>query len=304
MALARDIPPLSWLLAFEAAATHKSFGSAAASLRTSQPAISQRIAQLERNLGAVLFTRTTRGVQLTAAGAGLLAGLSDGLQRLDSAIAEARRSAMEANLTIATDFGFAALWLVPRLSSLQSALAGTVVRVMTSQNGFDLQRDPIDVAVVFGSGGWPGCLAERVMPETVLPVCAPALLAKLPRRITARSLWSLPLLHVDAGADTEWLDWAGYLRAIGAAAAERQQHHLAINNYSLVIQAALAGRGVALGWRPLVDDLLAGRQLVAALERPVTTERGYYRVLRQGRQRTKAVRTFERWLRDELGRST
>src|SRR3712207_4562152 len=122
MASERRIPPLSWLLAFEAAARHKSFGSAAVALGTSQPAISQRIARLEASLGVMLFARTPRGVQLTAQGVRLLTALNQGLSQIEAGLEEARRPGAGGHLTIATDFGFASLWLVPRLSSLQGAL--------------------------------------------------------------------------------------------------------------------------------------------------------------------------------------
>src|SRR5829696_4266337 len=104
----RRIPPMPWLLAFEAAARHRSFGSAAAALGTSQPAISQRIAHLEASLGVPLFKR--------------------------------------------------------------------LPRVVTSQTEVDITREPIDVAIVFGSGQWRACVAEPIVPEAVLPVCAPGLL--------------------------------------------------------------------------------------------------------------------------------
>src|SRR4028119_2065206 len=89
----RRIPPLSWLLAFEAAARHKSFGSAAAALGTSQPAVSQRIAPLEASLQVTLCKRLARGVQLTPEGIVLLQGLHEGLSLIETAVEEARRAA-------------------------------------------------------------------------------------------------------------------------------------------------------------------------------------------------------------------
>src|SRR5215211_4859049 len=108
MGTERRIPPLAWLLAFEAAAHHKSFGSAALALGTSQPAISQRIAQLEASLNVALFKRVPRGVQLTAEGAVLLGGLTEGLGLIEASIDETRQHRTDGALTIATDFGFAA----------------------------------------------------------------------------------------------------------------------------------------------------------------------------------------------------
>src|SRR3712207_3939019 len=154
MASERRIPPLPWLLAFEAAARHKSFGSAAAALGTSQPAVSQRIAHLEASLQVSLFKRLPRGVQLTPEGVVLLEGLHEGLGLIENAVEEARRQG-GGTLSVATDFGFAAFWLVPRLPSLRDAAPELDVRVVTSQTELDIQHEPIDVAVVFGSGQWP-----------------------------------------------------------------------------------------------------------------------------------------------------
>jgi putative choline sulfate-utilization transcription factor len=298
MSESRNIPPLSWLLAFEAAARHKSFGSAAAALNTSQPAISQRIANLETTLGAVLFSRTPRGVQLTSEGTHLLDGLAQGLAQIETAVDGVRRIGASAPLTIATDFGFAALWLVPRLPSLQRTLPETDVRVMTSQSGFDPTREPVDVAVMFGSGEWPGCNAELLIQETVIPVCSPDFLKRHKGLVTPCSLRSLPLIHVGSAETTDWLDWAGYFHRLGLEFG-MPQHHVTINNHSLVIQAALAGQGVALGWRPLVDGLIEQGHLVPALDQAVRTSLGYYVVAKRGRG-SRAVRLFRNWLRTQM----
>ena len=296
----RRIPPLSWLLAFEAAARHKSFGSAATALGTSQPAVSQRIAHLEASLQVTLFKRLARGVQLTPEGIVLLQGLHEGLGLIENAVEEARRHGRGGTLSVTTDFGFAAFWLVPRLPSLREAAPELDVRVVTSQTELDVQREPIDVAIVFGSGHWPGCVAELVVRESVLPVCAPGLLAGRAAPAAPRDLHALPLLHLESGDDTQWLDWPGWFHALGVGSPTTEQR-ITINNYSLVIQAALAGQGVALGWRPLVDDLLDRGQLVPALDQPVVTEKGYYLVHRRAGAGSKVVTLFRSWLRGQLG---
>src|SRR5688572_25297899 len=127
----RLLPPLARLLAFEAAARHRSFSAAAAALGTSQPAVSQRIATLEGTLGVTLFRRTPRGDELTPEGADLFAALQEGLDIVEAAVARTRSAKRSLSLTVATDFGFAAFWLVPRLASLRDAAPDLDVRVMT-----------------------------------------------------------------------------------------------------------------------------------------------------------------------------
>ena len=299
MVSGRRLPPLSWLLAFEAAARYKSFSSAASALGTSQPAISQRIAHLESELGVPLFRRLPRGVQLTSQGSHLLTALNDGLDLIETAFVEMCQEGRSDRLTVATDFGFAAFWLIPRLESLRLAVPQVDVRVVTSQTTIDLHREPVDVAIVFGPGQWPGCIAEPILPEIVTPICAPSLLAERDRPVHPADLMRFPLLHVESDENTLWLDWAGWFRAAGCPP-RGGDHGVTINNYSLVIQAALAGQGIALGWRPLIDDLLAREQLVPALDHSVRTDRGYYFVHTRGRSRSKAVRLFRQWMADQL----
>lgn len=265
---------------------------------TSQPAISQRIANLEAELAATLFTRLARGVQLTPDGALLLSSLTEGLDVVEAALDVMRRPHGR-QFTVASDFGFAAFWLMPRLPSLRETLAGVNVRIVTAQAPFDLQREPIDVAIAFGAGRWPGCVAEPLLREQVQAVCAPSLLDRLGRLREPRDLPGWPLLHLEASAETHWLDWPGWFKRLGVAFAESERR-VTINNYSLLIQAALAGQGVALGWRPLIDDLLERGQLVAALDVSVPTENGYYAVMRRSARVERTATAFCAWLGDQL----
>jgi hypothetical protein len=131
----RLLPPLAQLLAFEAAARHRSFSAAATAHGTSQPAVSQRIAAFEADSGTPLFRRTPRGVQPTPEGADLFAALQEGLDIVEAAIGRTPGGAAEPQPDVATDFGFAAFWLVPRLASppCGETAPDLDVRVMTAQ---------------------------------------------------------------------------------------------------------------------------------------------------------------------------
>lgn len=307
MAGTRRLPPAAWLLTFEAVARHRSFSRAARALGTSQPAASQRVLHLEAELGLALLRRLPRGVAPTEEGSRLLAALDEGFGRIEEALEGARAAAAgrAARLTVSTDFGFAAFWLLPRLGSLAATAPGIEVRVLTTQAEPDLGREPaVDLAIAFGDGRWPGCAAEPLLPEAVLPVAAPALLRPPPR--TPAELAALPLIHLEAAAPgrRRWLDWPAWLAAAGGDAApppgDGGGRGLALDNYILVLQAAVAGQGVALGWRPLVDDLLATGQLVAALDREVRSGCGYHLVRPRGRSAGRAAALFEGWLRRQL----
>jgi LysR family glycine cleavage system transcriptional activator len=170
------------------------------------------------------------------------------------------------------------------------------VRVVTSQ-AYDAQRDHGDIAILFGDGHWPSCTAARLFPESVTPVCSPAFRDAHPHVARAEHLLTLPLLHVQPTRPERWLSWSGWFDAHGldTVAAARG---VTFNSYALVIHAALLGEGVALGWAPLVDELVAAGQLVKPVDAPVVTSRGYFLVRPPQRPEPDATHVFRRWLLD------
>ena len=286
------------LSAFESAARLASFTAAARELGSTQPAVSQRIVQLEEDLGTPLFERGHRGVTLTAEGALLYEAVRSGLDTIREATADIRARRATGALTILTDAGFATYWLMPRLARLKASMPGVNVKIVTSQLGYDPHRDHADIAIAFGDGNWPPCTSTRLFAEAVTPVCSPAL-RDAHAVASAADLAELPLLHVQPTEPERWLAWNTWFAAYGLTA-PAQSEGMMFNSYSLVVQAALMGQGVALGWTPLTDELVASGQLVRLLDTPVTTERGYYLVCPPTRPAPAAVPLFRRWLFNEL----
>jgi DNA-binding transcriptional LysR family regulator len=169
---------------------------------------------------------------------------------------------------------------MPRLHHFRAAFPGIELQIVALQHVGARALGEGDMAVVFGARGDLGPDAVQLMPEVVVPVCAPA----LREGQVAGSLPDAPLVHLDAVQQSVWFDWATYL---GAHPADRTTAHaqgeLRFNTYSLVIEAALAGQGVALGWRGLVDRLLLGGQLVEAGPELANPDRGYFLVSRMPR---------------------
>jgi putative choline sulfate-utilization transcription factor len=295
MADIKQLPPLQALVFFEAAARHQNFTAAAQELGATQPAVSQRVSWLEEDLGVALFKRQHRGVALTAEGLRLFEAVREGLSVIGDATAELRASRSQPVLTVATDFGFAAYWLMPRLSALRELVPDLDVRIVTSQSGFDIRKEPVDVAISFGAGPWPGCEAEPLFPEVVRPVCSPAFAEQHGLTGQAAALSGLPLLHLEQPAPARWLSWPDWF-ALHGLPVSHGHHDLTFNNYPLVIQAAMIGQGVALGWSPLVDELLAAGQLLAAVAQPAQTERGYFLVWPKSARFTGALGVFRRWI--------
>lgn len=288
--------PLNELAAFEAAAETGSFSAAARQLGMTQSAISHHVANLEADLGVRLFERVWRGVRTTEAGAALHEALSRGLDLVDAGLTAARSIGARRQLTVHTDFAFASFWLVPRLGELQATVPDIDVRIVTSQtSGFDLDFSAGDVAIHFGMPPRGLRRVVRLVGEEVVPVASPALARTLSETFArAEALAASPLLHLEGGGD-RWLTWMDYLAQFGAVR-RRGARDLAFTNYPLLLDAAIAGQGFALGWRPLIEGPLA-RGLLAEIDLPpLATQRGYHLVLPQGRTETAVLRDFCRWI--------
>lgn len=292
------LPPMQTLSVFESAARLASFTAAARELGSTQPAVSQRVVQLETDLGTPLFERGHRGVTLTADGARLFEAVRQSLDAIRVATADIRTRRATGELTILTDFGFATYWLMPRLMRLKDLMPDMNVRIVTSQPGYDPQRDHADIAIAFGDGNWAPCTSTRLFPEEVTPVCTPAFRDAHPAVSQAADLAHLPLLHLQPTEPERWLAWNHWFEAQGLALPP-DRHGMTFNSYALVIHAVLMDQGVALGWNPLTDELLASGQLVRLLDTPVVTSRGYFLVCPQARPEAAAVPLFRRWLFDE-----
>lgn len=291
------------LSVFESAARLASFTAAARELGSTQPAVSQRVVQLEEDLGTPLFDRGHRGVSLTPEGERLFEAVSQSLDTLRVATADIRARRATGALTILTDFGFATYWLMPRLTRLKQLMPDVNVKIITSQAGFDPRHDHADIAIAFGDGDWAPCTATRLFPEEVTPVCSPAFRAAHPEVADAAGLSRLPLLHVQPTQPERWLAWSDWFAAQGVAP-PADRDGITFNSYALVIHAVLMNQGIALGWTPLVDELVATGQLIKLVDKPVMTSRGYFLVRPQARPEAAAVPMFRRWLFDECARGS
>jgi len=272
-----DAPPLQALVVFEAAARHRNFTAAAQELGTTQPAVSHRVRGLEERLGLALFRRQARGVDLTEAGQQLFDSVHASLDQLRQAMTALQRRHARRPLTLATDPGLARLWLMPRLEALRTAVPGLQLRILTAQHEIEADGRPADLSLHFGPPP-EGGRAELMFPEQVLPVCSPGLLQRLGPVQDPADLADWPLLtlqHPQDGGPERWMSWRAWFEAQGRRPPMTAPAWV-FNDYALLVQAAQAGQGVALGWAPLVDDLIARGELVVPVPVPVRTARGYW----------------------------
>ncbi|KFX70866.1 LysR family transcriptional regulator [Pseudomonas taeanensis MS-3] len=290
---------LDALRVFESAARQLSFTAAAAELGSSQPAISQQIKRLEQQLATRLFDRVYRGIVLTEAGELLLRYVQEGLEVLDAGLAAVSAGQQREVLQVATDFAVAAYWLMPRLHRFHQAHPDVDVSLITSERDFSSMPPEIDVAIAFGDGRFKHGEAHLLFAEEVFPVCSPQLLKGQSLPLQPAALAQLPLLHLRPEVHTRWFDWKGLFRAMNIAEAP-SSGLLRFDNYTLLIQAAIAGQGVAIGWRHLVDNLLAQNLLCRVCAQEARSELGYYVVLPERKRRQRLTQRFVDWLQVEL----
>ena len=293
MVTSRRLPSLNGLKAFEAAARHLSFTRAAAELNVTQAAISHQVKALEERLGLALFRRLNRALLLTDEGQALLPPVSEALDRMALAVDGLARREETGTLTVSTLDSFAAGWLVRRLGRFRALYPDIEIRIATSNHLVDFARDDVDISVRYGRGEWPGLDSVRLMTEEVFPVCSPALLADGPSLGKPSDLRFHTLLHEEMLED-----WRMWLLAadVGDVDPTRGPWYTQAN---LVIQAAMAGEGVALGRSVLVADELAAGRLVKPFDVSLPAEYAYYVVYPQVAAGRPKVRAFRDWLLEE-----
>jgi len=292
------LPPLDLLAAFEAAARHLSFTRAGAERFVTQSAMSRQIRALEDELGVPLFKRRHRALSLTEQGMMLQRTCTTVLAELRATVGAIRAPARREVLSLTTTPGLAALWLIPRLPGFTRTHPGIDVRLDASFELRNLRADDFDLAIRYSPvGATDGVPLFR---EAMLPVCAPQLLRGGPPLKTPRDLRRHTLLQVSnpGGGPGMPLEWEPWLQAAGLAELQPAAT-LSFSGYSEAIAAALAGQGVAMGRRPLIDALLRQRQLVAPFKDTAASMRAYFLVLDPAARSRPAVRELEAWLLHE-----
>lgn len=297
----RRLPPLDLLLAFEAVARHGSVTRGAAERFITQSAMSRQIQALEDELGRPLFVRRHRALELTDAGRRLQAACAQALEPLRDVVAELRAPAAREWLALTTTPSFASLWLIPRLAGFTREHPGLDVRLDASFERRDLRRDGFDLAVRYGrDGATPG---QRLFGEAIVPLCSPQLLhdgeAPLQRPADLAGHTLLQLLPGPSNAATGIpVDWDSWLAAEGLPQL-RPRATLQFSSYNEAVAAAVAGQGLVLGRRPLMDALIDEGRLCppfGGMAGPPTAW-AYHLVLEPAAAQRPAVQALAQWLR-------
>jgi LysR family transcriptional regulator, glycine cleavage system transcriptional activator len=287
--MARRLPPLNGLKAFEAAARSGSFTRAAEELNVTQGAVSHQVKALEDTLGLKLFQRERQRVVLTEAGRDYLSVVRDALDQIAVGTERLLRRQEGGALTVSTSPDFAAKWLVNRLSRFSEKHPGVDLRISATTHYIDFARDDVDIAIRHGDGEWPGLDAQRLYSERLFPVCSPKLIAGRNRIVKAADLLKFPLLRLeDAKNWTRLFEMAGVKAAVGPGPV--------LNRASMLIDAAIDGQGIALARTALAAwDLIAGR-LVRPINASLKVAKTYWIACPRAASNVPKIATFRNWV--------
>ena len=295
MGSTRPLPPLIALRAFEAAARHLSFSRAAQELFVTQSAVSHHIQKLECELGVTLFQRRTRAVALTTAGQAYFAKVHAAFELLRTGTEETQApTAARTKLTVGLLASFATRWLAPRLQAFSAAHPGIELQLRPDIALADVAGGEVDLAIRYGRGGWAGVRSRELMAERLSVVCAPTLLGGARRPRKPQDLLRYPLLASHAKLPFEWQSWATHF---GVDLSGAKTVHL--HDYNIVVEAALAGQGIAMGRHRLIAPQLASGALVQAVPDAVLDDPriGWWLITPPAaRNEIEAVAVFHDWL--------
>jgi len=287
--MARRLPPLNSLKAFEAAARSESFTRAAEELNVTQGAVSHQVKALEDTLGLKLFHRERQRLILTEAGRDYLAVIRDAMDRIAIGTERLLQRQESGALTVSTSPDFAAKWLVNRLSRFSEKHPDVDLRISATMHYVDFARDDVDIAIRHGDGNWPGLDVQRLYSERLFPICSPKLVAGRNRITKAADLLKFPLLRLeDAKNWTRLFDAAGVKTTVGPGPV--------LNRASMLIDAAIDGQGIALARTALAAwDLINGR-LLRPVDESLKMANTYWTVCPKAAAGVPKVAAFRDWV--------
>ncbi|MBB3063748.1 LysR substrate-binding domain-containing protein [Limibacillus halophilus] len=293
--MVRAIPPLGTIRYFELAAEHESFVQAANDLRVSKGAVSQQIKQLEQFLGVSLFRRSGRRVVLTAAGRRYHSAVRNALNILEKETERVAGSRVRGQLKITVLPAFASIWLVPRMPGFQQSMPHIDIVVSADAEMVDFSRSDAQLGIRYGTTDTEGLTATYLGHDTLAPVCTPNYAEKMAIH-RAEDLSRCLLLH-----DTYWSDdWTRWLTTAGVAGSLGGDGQF-FTHYSMAIDTARAGGGIAMGHKLLLRDLFARNELVCPLEQTIAAQQGYFVVVPDKSAHLDYVKRFRSWLTASFG---
>ena len=297
--MAEDVPLISIksLQVFEAAARNKSFTRAATELGITQPAVSFAIKNLEAGMGLQLFTRASKGIQLTSTGRALSERLTLGFGIINQVVQDMAQLQNAHQITLAVSTAVATWWLLPRIARFKRQHPEIDLRVITTDTDIDLMSQNVDLAITLGAGSFDDYRKWTFAEEEIFPVCSQAYLKKTPQAASLEAYPTLQLIHLEQKyrPRLSWKEWLGHF----GVEELRARPSLQFSDYSIVLQAAIDGQGIAQGWRHIVDPLIAQNLLVRPVQQSVRTQNPMYIIASKERELRRDVLMVKDWLLEE-----
>ena len=243
------------MVMFEAAARHKSFTKAAVELNVQQPAVSAAIKQLETSLGVMLFKRSHRKVELTSAGLRFFTGVSKALNDIQTSAQAIQQLGKNDHVTLSSSSAFAYYWMMPKLSNLHETYPDIDLRLQSSDREPDIDAEGISLAIRRGDGNWADCHSAFIAREVIYPIASPLVMKSAVNLKGIPSLLHQRLIHLEEPIRERptWKQWFAHFNINNS----EPTAGLRLNDYALVLQAALAGEGFAFGWEHLTEPLVS-----------------------------------------------
>ncbi len=287
----RLLPSTSMLMALDAAARAGSFTAAAMELNLTQGAISRQVSALENQLDVELFKRTGKTIRLTEAGRIYAREISAALQAIRNASLNAMTNPLSGILNLAILPTFGTRWLMPRFPLFLKENPNITVNFVSKLSPFDFQNENLQAAIHYGQSDWPDAISTFLMSEEVVPVCSPEFLHEN-QPCHPGVLAKLPLLQLTTRADA----WDNWFRSNELEPPKEQG--MVFEQFSIIAQAVVAGLGVALLPKFLIQSELDRKELVVMLNMPTKSEAGYYLVTPVDKSEYPPVVALREWLLD------
>lgn len=290
-----NLPPLTTLSAFEAAARHLSFKEAASELSVTPGAVSHQIKALESELGAALFVRKHRGVELTEDGQDLFEALGTSFRQISKVLEKIRSNDSENHVTVGSTTAVAALWLSPSVIRFWQDYPHVKVNQMAQDKAFT-DRPDIDLFIRYGRDANAQLTHTKLYRDILTPVCSPQMAADL-KGASLEDLVQRRLIHLET-QDSTWTTWSSWFHDLGFSGVVPVESR--VNSYALALQVARKGAGLALGWKRLVQPMLASGKLVALEDFSLPAPDNFYLVGRPDDQLSEGALALKNWLLNEL----
>ncbi len=289
----RFLPSLSLLTAFEAAARTESVTAAAQELSLTQSAVSRQIKALEEQLGVPLFHRERQTIRLTRGGAAYAREVREALRKISAASLNLRANPAGGTLTLAVLPTFGSRWLTPRLPGFLATHPGVTINLVTRLQPFDFAQEAVDAAIHFGHADWAGAEMMLFRREDVVPACSPELVERLGLR-GADDIRRAPLLHLTSRPDA----WERWFTAQDVDAEDVRG--MLFDQFTLAIEAARAGLGVALLPRFLIGPELDSGALTIVVDAVTEMPEAYYLCWPRDRADHPPLLAFRAWLAETI----